>query len=292
MLVAFGENGIKTLEDLADCATDDLIGWTERKKEKDAEPVRHKGVLEGFEVGRKEAEDMIMAARIAAGWVTPEDLEKMQRRAGGSGGSGRGCEGSRGRSGRGQGLTVMARERTERDGRKGDGRAIGDEERTDGPLRLCAVSRAHEPPDDLIRFVAGPDGTIVPDLARRLPGGASGSTADSAKRWRRPSSRKVFASSLKRQVDGAAGPAGAGRAVACQAAARDALSLANKAGLAVAGFAKVEEPARQGRGRRASACARCRRGRCGQTRPQIQGRSWAMNGSPDSHRCRIDQRTN
>ena len=74
MLVAFGENGIKTLEDLADCATDDLIGWTERSKDKDVEPVRHKGVLDGFEVGRKEAEDLIMAARVLAGWITAEDL--------------------------------------------------------------------------------------------------------------------------------------------------------------------------------------------------------------------------
>jgi N utilization substance protein A len=74
MLVAFGENGIKTLEDLADCATDDLIGWTERSKDKDVEPVRHKGVLDGFEVGRKEAEDLIMSARVLAGWITAEDL--------------------------------------------------------------------------------------------------------------------------------------------------------------------------------------------------------------------------
>jgi N utilization substance protein A len=74
MLVAFGENGVKTLEDLADCATDDLTGWTERKKDKDSEPVRHKGVLDGFEVGRKEAEDMIMSARVLAGWIKPEDL--------------------------------------------------------------------------------------------------------------------------------------------------------------------------------------------------------------------------
>jgi N utilization substance protein A len=78
MLVAFGENGIKTLEDLAGAETDDLSGWTERKKEKDAEPVRHKGVLEGFEMSRKDVEDMIMAARIAAGWVTQEDLDKMR----------------------------------------------------------------------------------------------------------------------------------------------------------------------------------------------------------------------
>jgi len=74
MLVAFGEHGIKSLEDLADCATDDLIGWTERRKEKDSEPVRHKGVLEGFEIGRKEAEDMILSARVLAGWITEEDI--------------------------------------------------------------------------------------------------------------------------------------------------------------------------------------------------------------------------
>ena len=74
MLVAFGENGIKTLEDLADCATDDLVGWTERSKEKDVEPVRHKGVLDGFDVSRKDAEDLIMSARVLAGWITAEEL--------------------------------------------------------------------------------------------------------------------------------------------------------------------------------------------------------------------------
>jgi N utilization substance protein A len=81
MLVAFGEKGIKSLEDLADCATDDLIGWTERKKDKDAEPVRHKGVLDGFEVGRKEAEAMIMSARVLAGWISAEDLVKAEAAA-------------------------------------------------------------------------------------------------------------------------------------------------------------------------------------------------------------------
>jgi transcription termination/antitermination protein NusA len=74
MMVAFGEHGIKTLEDLADCATDDLLGWTDRKKEKDAESVRHKGFLEGFEVGKPEAESMILSARVLAGWIKAEDL--------------------------------------------------------------------------------------------------------------------------------------------------------------------------------------------------------------------------
>ena len=40
MLVALGEHGIKTVEDLADCATDDLIGWSEKK---DGSITRHKG---------------------------------------------------------------------------------------------------------------------------------------------------------------------------------------------------------------------------------------------------------
>jgi N utilization substance protein A len=74
MLVALGENGVKTVEDLADCSTDELLGWTERKKEKDAEAVRHKGFLDGLEIGRPEAEELILAARVAAGWIKAEDL--------------------------------------------------------------------------------------------------------------------------------------------------------------------------------------------------------------------------
>ena len=74
MLVAFGEHSIKTLEDLADCATDDLIGWTERKKDKDSEPVRHKGILDGFEIDRAGAEEMILSARVLAGWITIDEV--------------------------------------------------------------------------------------------------------------------------------------------------------------------------------------------------------------------------
>ncbi len=75
MMVALGENGVKTVEDFADCATDELLGWTERKKEKDAEPVRHKGYLDGFELSRADIEQMILAARVQAGWIKAEDLE-------------------------------------------------------------------------------------------------------------------------------------------------------------------------------------------------------------------------
>jgi transcription termination/antitermination protein NusA len=71
MLVRFGENGVKTIEDLAGCATDDLAGWTERK---DGESVRQAGILDGFEVSREEAEAIVMQARLKAGWVSEADL--------------------------------------------------------------------------------------------------------------------------------------------------------------------------------------------------------------------------
>ena len=71
MLVRFGENGVKTVEDLAGCATDDLAGWTERK---DGETVREAGILDGFDLSREEAEAMVMQARLKAGWVNEADL--------------------------------------------------------------------------------------------------------------------------------------------------------------------------------------------------------------------------
>jgi N utilization substance protein A len=71
MLVALGENDVKTVEDLAGCATDDLAGWSERK---DNETVHHAGALEGFEITRAECEAMIMQARVKAGWISEADL--------------------------------------------------------------------------------------------------------------------------------------------------------------------------------------------------------------------------
>jgi len=71
MLVKLGEEGVKTVEDLAGCATDDLFGWSERK---DGETTRFPGMLDGFELSRDEAEALIMQARVKAGWVKEEDL--------------------------------------------------------------------------------------------------------------------------------------------------------------------------------------------------------------------------
>jgi len=71
MLVAFGEAGIKTVEDLADCATDDLVGWTERKQN---ETIRHKGALSDLDIPAVEAEGIIMAARRHLGWITEDEV--------------------------------------------------------------------------------------------------------------------------------------------------------------------------------------------------------------------------
>jgi len=71
MLVSLGKEGVKTVEDLAGCATDDLVGWSERKN---GETTRHAGYLSEHEVSRAEAEEIIMAARVAAGWIEEADL--------------------------------------------------------------------------------------------------------------------------------------------------------------------------------------------------------------------------
>lgn len=78
MLVALGENEVKNVEDLAECATDDLIGWTERK---DGESKRFEGFLDQFNLRKHQAEDLIMLARLKAGWITEEDLRKDEEEA-------------------------------------------------------------------------------------------------------------------------------------------------------------------------------------------------------------------
>jgi transcription termination/antitermination protein NusA len=76
LLVALGEDGVKNIEDLAGCSTDDLVGWTERK---DGEAVREPGALSSHEVSRADAEGFIMAARISAGWIeAPVEAESAE----------------------------------------------------------------------------------------------------------------------------------------------------------------------------------------------------------------------
>jgi len=75
MLVRFGENDIKSLEDFAGCVTDDLTGWFETVERR---RVRQEGILDGFDVSPEEAEGLIMSARVLAGWITQEELDQQR----------------------------------------------------------------------------------------------------------------------------------------------------------------------------------------------------------------------
>jgi hypothetical protein len=128
---------------------------------------------------------------------------------------------------------------------------VVDEARPDGkregesPERLCAVTRAARPQSELIRFVVDPEGRIVPDLARKLPG--RGVWVTGTRECVIQAVRaKAFQRSLKQEVR-------AGIDLADQVGELmlkrvvEHLALANKAGLAVAGTSKVERALERGR---------------------------------------------
>ena len=73
MAVAFGENDIKSVEDVAGLVPDDIRGYTETNKK--GEKVHEDGVLESFGLSVKVATDLIMQARVKAGWIDAADLE-------------------------------------------------------------------------------------------------------------------------------------------------------------------------------------------------------------------------
>lgn len=71
MAVALGEGGVKTVEDLADLATDEIRGGYEVKN---GERVKLAGVLESFNLSQEDAEMLILQARVAAGWIDASEL--------------------------------------------------------------------------------------------------------------------------------------------------------------------------------------------------------------------------
>jgi predicted RNA-binding protein YlxR (DUF448 family) len=104
--------------------------------------------------------------------------------------------------------------------------------------RLCIATREVRPIDELIRFVVGPDGAVVPDLKRRLPGRGVWITArrhfvEDAVR------RRAFGRALKAEVRVSAELADELEQL-LDRSALNALSIAHKAGLVLLGFAKIE----------------------------------------------------
>lgn len=107
-----------------------------------------------------------------------------------------------------------------------------------GSERLCAATGAVTPVADMIRFVVAPDGSVVPDLKRRLPGRGIWITA-TGPALRNALARKAFARSFKREVRVAPDIVEMTERL-LERSALDALAMAHKAGRTVTGFAKVE----------------------------------------------------
>jgi uncharacterized protein len=108
-----------------------------------------------------------------------------------------------------------------------------------GPERTCIVTRRKGGKDDLIRFVVGPDRTVVPDVRARLPGRGAWVVAEAvvlSQAVKRKSFARAFKSDVSVPPDLVDGVASLLEKDALQA-----LSLANKAGLVICGASKVEE---------------------------------------------------
>jgi predicted RNA-binding protein YlxR (DUF448 family) len=111
--------------------------------------------------------------------------------------------------------------------------------------RMCAAARVVKPVGDMIRFVVAPDGAVVPDLKRNLPGRGIWVTA-TADALQQAIKRKAFGAGFKRDVQVDAGLVALTDRL-LERAVLDALAICGKAGLAVSGFAKVEAALSRGR---------------------------------------------
>jgi len=110
--------------------------------------------------------------------------------------------------------------------------------------RTCIITRHSGPADTMIRFVAGPDGLVVPDLKGNLPGRGAWLTA-SRKVLEEAIRRKAFARSLKQDVRTAATMPDMLDGLLVKAAL-GSLSLARRGGVVVTGALKVNTAIRAG----------------------------------------------
>ncbi len=115
----------------------------------------------------------------------------------------------------------------------------------EGPERRCLVTGAGQPKGGLVRFVVGPDGTLVPDVAGRLPGRGMYLAPDRAV-IETAVKKKLFARAARAPV---AVPEDLAYLIEELIARRliETLSLAHKAGQALAGFEKARDLVASGR---------------------------------------------
>lgn len=110
--------------------------------------------------------------------------------------------------------------------------------------RQCLVSRETLPAEEMVRFVVAPDGSVVPDLRRELPGRGVWVTATRAA-VAEAERKRLFARGFKQAVTVEPGLAERVDAL-MERGALQALSIARKAGTLVTGFTKVETAVNRG----------------------------------------------
>lgn len=108
-----------------------------------------------------------------------------------------------------------------------------------GPMRTCIVTGAEGTPERMIRFVVGPDGVVVPDLARRLPGRGMWVRAERAA-LERAVEKNFFAKAARASVKAPADLAERVEGLLLERTLAD-IGRARRAGRAVSGFVKVEQ---------------------------------------------------
>ena len=108
----------------------------------------------------------------------------------------------------------------------------------DAPERRCIVTGETGPKAGLIRFVVGPGGAVVPDLAGKLPGRGIYVSAERGV-LEKAVGKRMFSKGARREV---AAPDGLLDAIEDGLLRRvqDTLALARKAGEAVCGYEKVK----------------------------------------------------
>jgi predicted RNA-binding protein YlxR (DUF448 family) len=104
--------------------------------------------------------------------------------------------------------------------------------------RTCALTRELKPASEMIRFVLGPAGEVVPDVKRKLPGRGIWITASRAA-IEDAARRNVFAHGFKQNLR-VAGDLAARTDQLIERAAIDALAIAGKAGAVICGFTRIE----------------------------------------------------
>lgn len=116
--------------------------------------------------------------------------------------------------------------------------------RADVNDRTCIVTRQSGPADRMIRFVAGPDGGVVPDLKAQLPGRGCWVLAE-RHHVREAMKKNLFARALKAKVTV---PEGLDQTVDALlvSALTGMIALARKAGQVVGGSGKVDAAVRSG----------------------------------------------